>query len=84
MKHQANAYQQAVGQLMRERRKELDVSIAYVSRTLDGRYSPAAISAWERGDRNIRVEYLADLAGVYGVTTRDLMPADPEGYWWST
>ena len=81
MKAPPNAYQQAVGQLMRQRREELGVSRTYVSRALS--ISDNGLGYWERGERNMRVEDLAQIARLYGVTTRDLMPADPDGHWWS-
>jgi transcriptional regulator with XRE-family HTH domain len=79
MKHQANAYQQAVGALMRQRRKELDVSIAYAARAIG--VTPPALAAWERGDRAIKVETLAEIAEVYGCRTADLLPHE-DGPWW--
>lgn len=83
MKHQRNAYQQAVGQLMRRRREALNLTLVEASMATGGMYSPSRICAYENGWRNMRVEDLAALAAVYGVATRELMPADPDGYWWS-
>jgi transcriptional regulator with XRE-family HTH domain len=79
MKHQANAYQRAVGQLMRERRLHHGLTLAKAAEGLP--WTPNAIAFWERGDRAIRVEYLAQIARAYGCRTADLLPAE-DGPWW--
>lgn len=79
MKHQANAYQQAVGQLMRRRREELGLSLVQAAQILP--WGDTAIGAWERGDRAMTVEKLAYIAGAYGCRTADLLPRET-GPWW--
>lgn len=74
MKALGNAYQQAVGRLMRERRARLGYSQAHVARVIG--VSQAAYCAWELGERAMSVEWLDAVARVFGVGAGELLPAE--------
>jgi transcriptional regulator with XRE-family HTH domain len=69
---------QELGRRLRAVRRLRGLSLADVEEQSGGRYSAAAISSYERGDRNLIVERLAGLANFYGVSLVDLAPPHPD------
>jgi transcriptional regulator with XRE-family HTH domain len=69
----------AVGDKLREVRQTLGLSLAAVESKSDGRWKAVVVGSYERGDRNITVARLVELAGWYGVAPAELLPAPPAG-----
>lgn len=67
-------YTKDVGSRLRRVRQQRGMSLAKVQDATGNRWSAAQIGMWERGDRHIRVEDLADLADFYGVDPLHLLP----------
>ena len=69
-------YARAVGERLRAIRVAKGLSLGDVNEASAGRWKAAIVGAYERGDRNITVARLADLAGFYGVPVTEAMPAE--------
>jgi transcriptional regulator with XRE-family HTH domain len=72
-------YARAVGDRLRNIRTQKGMSLHDVQDASEGRWKAAVVGAYERGDRNVTVARLAELAGFYGVPVTELLPdeADP-------
>jgi transcriptional regulator with XRE-family HTH domain len=67
-------YARAVGEKLRGIRTQKGMSLHDVQEASAGKWKAAVIGAYERGDRNVTVARLADLAGFYGVPIGELLP----------
>lgn len=69
-------YARQVGQKLRRIRLQQGLSLHDVHETSDGRWKAAVVGAYERGDRNVSIARLAELADFYGVPVAELLPED--------
>jgi transcriptional regulator with XRE-family HTH domain len=67
----------AIGARLRRVRHQQDLSLADVQARSSGRWKAVVVGAYERGDRSVTVERLAELASFYDVPLADLLP-DPQ------
>lgn len=66
-----------VGQQLRAVRRMRFMSLKDVEEKSGGRWTAVAVASYERADRQLKVEYLAELAGFYRVRVGDLLPPEP-------
>jgi transcriptional regulator with XRE-family HTH domain len=64
-----------LGRRLRAERMSRSLSLGDVQAMSGGRLKPATVASWEYGVRAMGVERLAELAGLYGVSTASLVPA---------
>lgn len=69
-------YARAVGERLRAIRLAKGLSLGDVNEASGGRWKAAVVGAYERGDRNITIARLADLAAYYGVPVAEVMPEE--------
>lgn len=67
-------YSKALGDRLRKIRTQKGMSLQDVQHASDGRWKAAVVGAYERGDRNVTVARLAELADFYGVPTSEILP----------
>ena len=67
-------YAKALGERLRRIRIQKGMSLHDVQEASDGRWKAAVVGAYERGDRNVTVPRLSELAGFYGVPVSELIP----------
>ncbi|MFP4312647.1 MAG: transcriptional regulator [Nitriliruptoraceae bacterium] len=67
----------AIGARLRRVRHQQELSLADVQARSNGQWKAVVVGAYERGDRSVTVERLADLASFYDVPLADLLP-DPQ------
>jgi transcriptional regulator with XRE-family HTH domain len=72
-------YAKALGERLRRIRVQKGMSLHDVQQASEGRWKAAVVGAYERGDRNITVARLSDLADFYGVPVSEILPEDPDG-----
>jgi transcriptional regulator with XRE-family HTH domain len=71
-----NAYARDLGARLRAIRTQQHLSLHGVERKSEGRWKAVVIGSYERGDRAISVQRLAELADFYGVPVGELLPRD--------
>ena len=69
-------YSKALGESLRKIRVQKGMSLQDVQSASSGKWKAAVVGAYERGDRNVTVARLSDLAGFYGVPVSELLPDD--------
>src|SRR6201996_3003443 len=69
-------YAKALGARVRAIRMQQHLSLHGVERKSDGRWKAVVVGSYERGDRAVSVQRLAELAEFYGVPVSDLLPPD--------
>ncbi len=69
-------YSRALGERLRKIRIQKNMSLQDVQQASDGRWKAAVVGAYERGDRNVTVAKLAELAEFYGVPVSEIIPED--------
>ena len=69
-------YGKALGQRLRAIRLQKGMSLQDVQEASRGRWKAAVVGAYERGDRNVTVARLWELASFYGVPLSDILPED--------
>lgn len=69
-------YARQVGQKLRRIRLQKGLSLHDVNQISGGRWKAAVVGAYERGDRNVSIARLAELADFYGVPVAELLPDD--------
>lgn len=69
-------YGQALGERLRNIRTQKGMSLQDVQVASQGRWKAAVVGAYERGDRNVTVSRLSELADFYGVPVSELLPDD--------
>jgi len=70
-------YGKRLGARLREVRAGQNLTLRGVEELSRGRFTAANLGAYERGDRAISVQGLAELAQFYGVPILDLLPDTP-------
>src|ERR1700743_2511222 len=69
-------YAKALGARLRAIRAQQHLSLHGVERKSGGRWKAVVVGSYERGDRAVSVQRLAELAGFYGVPVSELLPKD--------
>ena len=72
----ASEYAKALGERLRKIRIQKGMSLQDVQGASDGKWKAAVIGAYERGDRNVTVGKLSELADFYGVPVTEVLPDD--------
>lgn len=73
------ARQRELGARLRSVRVQQELSLAQVEERSEGRWKAVVVGAYERGDRAVTIERLAELARFYGVPLTHLLPTTPGG-----
>ena len=71
-------YARAVGDRLRNIRGQKGMSLHDVQEASGGKWKAAVVGAYERGDRNVTIARLAELAEFYGVPISELLPEEDE------
>lgn len=69
-------YSKALGECLRKIRVQKGMSLQDVQAASSGKWKAAVVGAYERGDRNVTVARLSELAAFYGVPVSELLPDD--------
>ena len=69
-------YPKALGERLRKIRLQKGMSLQDVQEASDGKWKAAVVGAYERGDRNVTVARLSELADFYGVPVSEIIPTD--------
>ncbi|HEY5336491.1 MAG TPA: helix-turn-helix transcriptional regulator, partial [Mycobacteriales bacterium] len=70
-----NDYAKALGARLRAIRAQQGLSLHGVEEKSHGRWKAVVVGSYERGDRAVTVQRLAELAEFYGVPVAELLPA---------
>ena len=70
-------YAKALGQRLRAIRMQQGLSLHGVEDKSEGRWKAVVVGSYERGDRAVTVQRLAELADFYGVPISELLPDAP-------
>jgi transcriptional regulator with XRE-family HTH domain len=73
-------YAKALGARLRAIRMQQHLSLHGVERKSAGRWKAVVVGSYERGDRAVSVQRLAELADFYGVPVSDLLPPDDSAF----
>jgi transcriptional regulator with XRE-family HTH domain len=68
-------YAKALGARLRAIRSQQGLSLHGVEEKSHGRWKAVVVGSYERGDRSVTVQRLAELADFYGVPVAELLPA---------
>jgi transcriptional regulator with XRE-family HTH domain len=69
-----SAYAKALGSRLRGIRMQQGLSLHGVEEKSEGRWKAVVVGSYERGDRAVTVQRLAELADFYGVPIAELLP----------
>jgi transcriptional regulator with XRE-family HTH domain len=69
-------YAKAVGERLRGIRIQKGMSLQDVQQASGGRWKAAVVGAYERGDRNVTIARLSELAAFYAVPMSEILPDD--------
>jgi len=69
-------YASALGERLRKIRIQKGMSLQDVQQASKGKWKAAVVGAYERGDRNVTVARLSELADFYGVPVSEILPDD--------
>ncbi|MGH2754596.1 MAG: transcriptional regulator [Actinomycetota bacterium] len=69
-------YGKALGERLRKIRIQKGLSLQEVQQSSQGKWKAAVVGAYERGDRNVTVTKLSELAGFYDVPVSEILPDD--------
>jgi transcriptional regulator with XRE-family HTH domain len=69
-------YAKALGTRLRAIRMQQHLSLHGVERKSGGKWKAVVVGSYERGDRAVSVQRLAELADFYGVPVGDLLPPE--------
>ncbi len=72
-------YAKALGSRLRSIRSQQGLSLHGVEQKSKGRWKAVVVGSYERGDRAVTVQRLAELAEFYGVPVAELLPGDRPG-----
>jgi transcriptional regulator with XRE-family HTH domain len=67
-------YAKAVGERLRRIRIQKGMSLHDVQQASDSRWKAAVVGAYERGDRNVTIARLSELADFYAVPMSEILP----------
>jgi transcriptional regulator with XRE-family HTH domain len=70
----ASDYARSLGAKLRSIRQQQGLSLHGVEEKSEGRWKAVVVGSYERGDRAITVQKLAELADFYGVPVMELLP----------
>ena len=70
----SNDYARSLGARLRAIRQQQGLSLHGVESKSKGRWKAVVIGSYERGDRAVTVQKLAELASFYGVPVEELLP----------
>ena len=70
----ASDYARALGSRLRAIRTQQGLSLHGVEEKSQGRWKAVVVGSYERGDRAVTVQKLAELAAFYGVPVSELLP----------
>ena len=70
-------YAKALGGRLRAIRTQQGLSLHGVEEKSRGRWKAVVVGSYERGDRAVTVQRLAELADFYGVPVSELLPETP-------
>ena len=73
---EADRYAKALGARLRAVRMQQHLSLHGVERKSAGKWKAVVVGSYERGDRAVSVQRLAELADFYGVGVSDLLPPE--------
>jgi transcriptional regulator with XRE-family HTH domain len=73
---ETDGYAKALGARLRAVRMQQHLSLHGVERKSNGRWKAVVVGSYERGDRAVSVQRLAELADFYGVPVSDLLPPE--------
>lgn len=73
-------YAKALGARLRAIRMQQHLSLHGVERKSGGKWKAVVVGSYERGDRAVSVQRLAELADFYGVPVGDLLPPEEAGF----
>jgi transcriptional regulator with XRE-family HTH domain len=71
-----SSFAKALGARLRAVRQQQHLSLHGVERKSGGRWKAVVVGSYERGDRAVSVQRLAELAEFYGVALAELLPRD--------
>jgi transcriptional regulator with XRE-family HTH domain len=71
-----DGYAKALGARLRAVRMQQHLSLHGVERKSNGKWKAVVVGSYERGDRAVSVQRLAELADFYGVPVSDLLPPE--------
>lgn len=74
MVHMASDYGKALGARLRSIRTQQGLSLHKVEEKSEGRWKAVVVGSYERGDRAVTVQRLAQLADFYNVPVSELLP----------
>lgn len=69
-------YAAQLGERLRKIRIQKGMSLQDVQQASKGKWKAAVVGAYERGDRNVTVARLSELAEFYGVPVSEILPDD--------
>ncbi len=69
-------YARQLGERLRNIRVQKGMSLQDVQQASRGKWKAAVVGAYERGDRNVTVARLSELASFYGVPVSEILPGD--------
>ncbi|MDP9067202.1 MAG: transcriptional regulator [Actinomycetota bacterium] len=69
-------YAGQLGERLRKIRIQKGMSLQDVQQASKGKWKAAVVGAYERGDRNVTVARLSELAEFYGVPVSEILPDD--------
>ena len=69
-------YPAQLGERLRKIRIQKGMSLQDVQQASEGKWKAAVVGAYERGDRNVTVARLAELADFYSVPVGEILPGD--------
>ena len=75
----ATEYARALGAKLRSIRQQQGMSLHGVEEKSDGKWKAVVVGSYERGDRAVTVQQLAELAEFYGVPVAELLPDSSPG-----
>ncbi|MEI6620358.1 MAG: transcriptional regulator [Actinomycetes bacterium] len=70
----ASDYARALGAKLRAVRQQQGLSLHGVEERSDGKWKAVVVGSYERGDRAVTVQKLAELAEFYGIPVSELLP----------
>lgn len=73
-------YPKALGERLRNIRLQKGMSLQDVQQASGGKWKAAVVGAYERGDRNVTVARLSELADFYGVPVSEILPEEAQGH----
>src|SRR5947209_1254800 len=73
-------YAKALGQRLRAIRMQQGLSLHGVEEKSEGKWKAVVVGSYERGDRAVSVQRLAELADFYGVPVSDLLPPEDSSF----